>query len=82
LRRRAYHFAATKSAAPGKPVIALFGPTEPRRTGPRGQLENVLRIELACSPCFQGHCIHEKPNECRKALSPARVRARVCQFLV
>ena len=34
------------AAALGKPLIAIFGPTEPRRTGPYGQLENVLRIEL------------------------------------
>ena len=33
------------AAALGKPVVALFGPTEPRRTGPYGQLEHVLRIE-------------------------------------
>jgi heptosyltransferase I len=70
------------AAALGKPVIALFGPTEPRRTGPYGQLENVLRIELPCSPCFRGHCTYEKPNECLHALSPTRVHDRVCQILV
>ena len=32
------------AAALGKPVIALFGPTDPRRTGPYGQIEDVLRI--------------------------------------
>ena len=44
------------AAALGKPLLALFGPTEPRRTGPYGQLENVLRIELPCSPCFKAYC--------------------------
>jgi lipopolysaccharide heptosyltransferase II len=65
------------AAALGKPVIALFGPTEPRRTGPYGQLENVLRIELPCSPCFKGHCTYAKPNECLHAISPAMVFERV-----
>ena len=35
------------AAAMGKPLVALFGPTEPRRTGPYGQLETVLRVDLA-----------------------------------
>jgi lipopolysaccharide heptosyltransferase II len=61
------------AAALRKPVLALFGPTEPRRTGPYGQLENVLRIDLPCSPCFKGRCTYEKPNECLKAISPVTV---------
>jgi ADP-heptose:LPS heptosyltransferase len=65
------------AAALGKPLIALFGPTEPRRTGPYGQLENVLHIELPCSPCFKDHCTYEKPNECLNAISPAMVFERV-----
>ena len=44
------------AAALGKPLVALFGPTEPRRTGPYGQLNNVLRIDLPCSPCLKSHC--------------------------
>jgi lipopolysaccharide heptosyltransferase II len=65
------------AAALGKPVVALFGPTEPRRTGPYGQLENVLRIDLPCSPCLKGHCTQEKPNECLNAISPVMVFERV-----
>jgi lipopolysaccharide heptosyltransferase II len=70
------------AAALGKPVIALFGPTEPRRTGPYGQLENVLRIDLPCSPCLSADCtFFAKPNECLNALSPAMVFARLQQLL-
>ena len=61
------------AAALGKPLVALFGPTEPRRTGPYRQLNSVLRIDLPCSPCLKSHCTYEKPNECLKALSPATV---------
>lgn len=31
------------AAALGTPVIGLYGPTDPRRNGPYGQLENVVR---------------------------------------
>jgi lipopolysaccharide heptosyltransferase II len=61
------------AAALGIPLVALFGPTEPRRTGPYGQLENVLRIELPCSPCLKSRCAWKNPNECLKALSPETV---------
>ncbi len=64
------------AAALGKPLVALFGPTEPRRTGPYGQLENVLRIELPCSPCLSSNCTYAKPNECLKAILPAAVFER------
>jgi heptosyltransferase-1 len=65
------------AAALGKPVVALFGPTEPRRTGPYGQLQNVLRIDLPCSPCLKSTCHFEKLNECLRGLSPAAVFERV-----
>ena len=65
------------AAALGKPLVALFGPTEPRRTGPYGHLENVLRLDLPCSPCLKSHCHYEKPDECLKAISPATVFERV-----
>jgi heptosyltransferase-1 len=69
------------AAALGKPVIALFGPTEPRRTGPYGQLENVLRIDLPCSPCLKSVCHFEKPMECLRALPSALVFERVQKLL-
>jgi heptosyltransferase-1 len=65
------------AAALGKPLVALFGPTEPRRTGPYGQMQNVLRIELPCSPCMKSTCSWKNPNECLTAISPAMVFERV-----
>ena len=69
------------AAALGKPLVALFGPTEPRRTGPYGHLENALRIDLPCSPCLKSHCTYEKPDECLKAISPDLVYDRIKQLL-
>jgi lipopolysaccharide heptosyltransferase I len=44
------------AAVLGTPVVALFGPTAPWRTGPYGNNHRVLRMELDCSPCFQRNC--------------------------
>ena len=59
------------AAALGKPVVALFGPTEPRRTGPYRQLAHVLQLRLPCVPCLKPHCAYAKPIECLRALTPA-----------
>jgi heptosyltransferase-1 len=65
------------AAALGKPTLALFGPTESRRTGPYGQLQNVLRLDLPCSPCMKSTCHFEKLNECLRGLSTATVAERI-----
>jgi lipopolysaccharide heptosyltransferase II len=65
------------AAALGKPVVALFGPTEPRRTGPYGQLEHVVRIDLPCAPCMTPRCAYVKPLECLRAIAPPTVLAAV-----
>ena len=69
------------AAAMGKPLLALFGPTAPARTGPYGQLENVMQIELPCSPCMKSDCHFAKPNECLRALTPAAVLQRASAIL-
>lgn len=45
------------AAALGVPVIALFGPTDPRRTGPYGPAGRVVQSgPLPCRPCFSARC--------------------------
>lgn len=61
------------AAALHKPVVALFGPTEPRRTGPYGRMNDVLQLDLPCSPCFRGRCRHRIKMECLKSLPLATV---------
>ena len=61
------------AAALGVPVVALFGPTDPCSTGPYGQLQNVLRIDLPCAPCFKSSCAWKNPMECLTAISPQMV---------
>ena len=61
------------AAALRKPVVALFGPTEPSRTGPYGQLENVLRVKLPCAPCLRPRCRNAEPLACLRGLAPELV---------
>ncbi len=53
------------AAVLGTPVVALFGPTAPWRTGPYGHRHRVLRMERDCSPCFQRNC---ETVECMTAI--------------
>lgn len=67
------------AAAVGTPVVALFGPTAPWRTGPYGEGHEVVRLELPCSPCFKRAC-HTREVEthaCMQRLDPAQVARRV-----
>ncbi len=44
------------AAALGVPVFAIFGPTDPARTGPYGKGHTIIRESVTCSPCFRKSC--------------------------
>ena len=44
------------AAALGVCTVALFGPTDPVRTGPYGLGHNVFSTRVPCSPCFRRRC--------------------------
>lgn len=56
------------------PVVAVFGPTSPQRTGPYGQGHLVIRSELACAPCFKRAC---KTTRCMEEISPERLLSEI-----
>ena len=58
------------AAAVGTPVIALFGPTDPVRTGPYGENHTIVRTEMPCSPCLLKKCPTRK---CMQDISPEQV---------
>ncbi|HIJ59452.1 MAG TPA: glycosyltransferase family 9 protein [Nitrospirae bacterium] len=39
-----------------RPLLAIFGPTNPIRTGPFGTKHKVIKAEIACSPCYKRTC--------------------------
>ena len=47
------------AAALGRPLVTVFGPTNPVRTGPYGRLDSVVRLDLPCSPCYSRTCSHQ-----------------------
>ncbi len=47
------------AAAVGTPVVALFGPTDPRRNGPYGRNNIVITAGVDCLGCWQRTC--DKP---------------------
>ncbi len=59
------------ASAVGTPVVALFGPTAPWRTGPYGDNHVVIRKPLSCSPCFKRVCPAD--NECMLDITPEEV---------
>ncbi len=44
------------AAALGVPVFAIFGPTNPLRTGPYGSGHIIIKKGLECSPCYKRNC--------------------------
>ncbi|HEV8662628.1 MAG TPA: glycosyltransferase family 9 protein [Candidatus Methylomirabilis sp.] len=63
------------AAALGRPVIALMGPTDPRRTGPAGPGHRVLSGFPQCSPCFSRTCGNPDRLCCLTAVEPEEVLA-------
>jgi heptosyltransferase-1 len=69
------------AAALGTPLVAVFGPTEPKRTGPYRQLQNVLQKQLPCAPCLKSHCRNPIPLECLHAVTPDQLIASARRLL-
>jgi heptosyltransferase-1 len=61
------------AAAMGTPVLALFGPTDPARTGPLGP-GTVLQRSLPCIPCLQRRCRIPDTYRCMRDLTVDEVR--------
>lgn len=66
------------AAAVGVPVVAIFGPTSPERTGPYGGSHMIIRSGAACSPCFKKKC---RDLKCLKEVTPSEVYRKVRHLL-
>jgi heptosyltransferase II len=64
----------------GVPLVALFGSTEPRLTGPRRPTSSVLRHHVPCSPCFLRQCPID--FRCMNSLAPEKVAGAVMAALI
>ena len=71
--------------AVGTPIVAIFGPSDPRRYGPRGVRDTVVRIDLPCSPCNRirlppDRCTGHTPD-CLSGIATAQVLAAIDEAL-
>lgn len=86
LIRRCRVFVTSDSApmhiatAVGTPVVALFGPTDPRRHVAPGRAPiAVIHKEVKCSPCYLKKC--PIGLICMRQILPSEVHERVLSFL-
>lgn len=66
------------ASALGRPLVTIFGPTNPIRTGPHQRLDTVIRLNIVCSPCYSRRCSH---TSCMHWLTPDRVFEKVIETL-
>ncbi len=69
------------AAAFGVPLVALFGPTDPNRTGPYTARGRILRSDVDCSPCLRRHCVRPDGKRCMDRIAPERVLAETLSML-
>jgi lipopolysaccharide heptosyltransferase II len=63
----------------GVPVVAIFGSTEPRLTGPLDNGHIILRHHVECSPCFLRECPID--FRCMKAVTVQEIADAVLSSL-
>jgi lipopolysaccharide heptosyltransferase II len=70
------------AVALGRPVVSVFGPTDPVWAGPYQRKGAVLRVDLPCSPCYLRR-LSECPNghACMQQVSAAAVIERMESIL-
>jgi heptosyltransferase-2 len=64
----------------GKPVVTLFGPTDPAATATHYALETCLSLKLDCQPCMERTCPLQH-HRCMRELPIERVYAAVVDTL-
>jgi heptosyltransferase-2 len=58
------------AAAVNTPIVALFGPTDPRRHMPPAKSSIVIKKEMECAPCYKPKC---KNPKCMKMITVEEV---------
>jgi lipopolysaccharide heptosyltransferase I len=70
------------SVALDRPVVSVFGPTDPVWIGPYGRLHAVVRADVPCAPCYLralSGCPHE--HRCMKEVTASQVIERLEEVL-
>lgn len=67
------------AAAFGIPIVALFGPTDPKKHIPPVENIDVLVKVVACQPCYKRQCSNSEQLACLKNISIDEVFKNVIQ---
>lgn len=67
------------AAAMETPVVGLYGPSDPEKTGPQGGVFRVVRTGPQCSPCLQTTC--DKNRLCMEEMASEEVFSAVQSLL-
>lgn len=67
------------AAAFDVPIVAFFGSTDEKKTGPYGQPEAVIHKHVSCSPCFKRVCPID--FRCMREISVKEVLERIERLL-
>jgi heptosyltransferase-2 len=67
------------AAALARPVVVIFGPTDPATTRPFATVSEVVRVPPECAPCMLRDCPID--HRCMTAVTPEMVFARARRFL-
>jgi len=59
------------ASALGVPTVAVFGPTDPKATGPRGTKIRIVKRDISCAPCLKPECPTD--HRCMLSIEPAGV---------
>jgi lipopolysaccharide heptosyltransferase II len=73
------------AAALGRPVLGVYGPTDPAQTGPLGAHARVIRHPVPCGPCYDlrapAECkLPDRAHVCMRELAPEMVLAALLRL--
>jgi heptosyltransferase-1 len=71
-------FALQAACALDVPVVALFGPTSPKRNGPFRERDRTAQSSMECRPCWKREC---PTTACMSAISAGEVAGLVWEVL-
>ncbi len=68
------------AAAFDRPIVALFGPTAPHKTGPVSRAPvDIIQTRHPCVPCFSRAC--KRKHECMEEITPEEVAYKTLRML-
>lgn len=70
------------AAALNVPVFAMFGPTDPDKTGPHGNIHQIVKPMLPCLKCLRRTCPRDESVPCHGAVDPRHPAELLSSYLL